>query len=224
MPGRDVQLVNEVIYHVLNRGINSQKIFNCERDYFQFLNRIQYYQNKNLSIGYSALNDLPIDVRNNLFNNLLSRREFLVEIIAYCLMPNHFHLLLRQEVDNGISKYLSNLTNSYTRYYNLRLKRIGPIVQGKFKAVQIINDEQLLHLSRYIHLNPYSAGVVKNLKELFKYPYSSLSEYISNQKGICQANIILQQFKDKSSYKKFIIDQADYQRNLQVIKKQILEF
>jgi len=223
MPGRDIQLVNEEVYHVFNRGVSSQTIFNCDRDYFQFLDRIKYYQNGYLSIGYSQLNDLSLAVRGDLLTKLSEKKNFLVDIIAYCLMPNHFHLILKQKIENGISKYLSNLTNSYTRYYNIKHKRVGPILQGKFKAIKVENDEQLLHLSRYLHLNPYSAGIVENLKELFKYPYSSLIEYYNHHKGICQTDIILEQFQNSSSYKKFVLDQADFQRNLQIIKKQILE-
>ncbi len=224
MPGRDIQLVNEGIYHVFNRGVNSQKIFNSDRDYFQFLDRTKYYQNQNLSVGYSQLNDLSLAVRGDLLAELSRRGKVLIDIIAFCLMPNHFHFLLKQKVENGISKYISNLTNSYTRHYNIKRKRVGPIFQGKFKAVEVSTDEQILHLSRYIHLNPYPAGVVENLKELFKYSYSSLPEYVNHQKGICHADIVLSQFQGKSSYKKFVTDQADYQRNLQLIKKQILEF
>ena len=76
-----------------------------------------------------------------------------MEIICYCLMPNHLHLLLRQLMDGGISKFMSNFANSYTRYFNTKSKRKGPVFEGKFKAKRIETDEQLLHLSRHIHLN-----------------------------------------------------------------------
>lgn len=223
MPGRDIQLVNEQIYHVFNRGVNSQRIFNCDKDYSQFLDRIKYYRNNSLSIRYSHLNDLPLAIRSDLLNKLSAKRDFLVEIIAYCLMPNHFHFILRQLINDGISKYLSNLTNSYTRYYNIKHKRVGPIFQGKFKAVRVATDEQLLHLSRYLHLNPYSAGIMDSFEELLKYPFSSLPEYISYQKGISNVGIVLEQFGDQTAYKKFVHDHADYQRSIQLIKKQIIE-
>lgn len=223
MPGRDIELINNRIYHIFNRGINSQKVYSCARDYFQFLDRLEYYQNVNLPVRYSQLQDLSLDVRTSISNRLLSKKDFLVEIIVYCLMPNHFHLTLRQCVENGISKFISNLSNSYTRYYNVKNKRIGPIFQGKFKAVEVKNDEQLCHLSRYQHSNPYSAGIVEDLQELFAYPYSSLGEYVGERKGICQAEIILSQFAGKAAYRKFVTDQADYQRSLQIIKKTVIE-
>lgn len=223
MPGRDIQLVNEEIYHVFSRGVNSQKIFNCDRDYCQFMDRMRYYQNYNLQECYSHFNDLSLEIKGDILNKLSQKRDFLVDIIAYCLMPNHFHFLLKQKVENGISKYMSNLTNSYTRYYNIKHKRTGPILQGKFKAVRVESDEQICHLSRYIHLNPYSAGIIDSLKELLEYPYSSLPEYVSHQKGICEAEIVLGQFRDIVSYRKFVFDHMDFQRNLQVIKQSILE-
>jgi len=223
MPGRDIQLINDQYYHVFNRGVNSQKIFNCERDYFQFIDRIKYYQNNNLPNSYSNIINLPLQIRSDLFNKLNNQKEFLVEIIAYCLMPNHFHFLLKQRIENGISKFVANLSNSYTRYYNIKHKRTGPILQGKFKAVLVESDEQIIHLSQYIHLNPFSAGVVKNIQELLNYPYSSLPEYLNGRKGICQTSIVMGQFNDLNNYKKFVTNQADYQRNIQIVKKQILE-
>jgi putative transposase len=223
MPGRDIALANDQIYHVFNRGVNSQKIFNCERDYFQFIDRMKYYQNIDLPIRYSHLQDLSLEIRTDITNRLWANKDFLVEIISYCLMPNHFHLILKQLADDGISKFISNLSNSYTRYYNVKSKRVGPIFQGKFKAVEVEGDEQLCHLSRYCHLNPYSAGIVNSIDELIAYPYSSLGEYLGERYGIGQSDIILSQFADRSAYREFVIDQAELQRGLQVIKRCIIE-
>lgn len=223
MPGREIPLINNEIYHVLNRGVNSQRIFNCERDYWQFLDRIKYYRNNNLSKGYSELMDLPLRVKNDLLGQLLSKKDFLVDIMVFCLMPNHLHFLLKQKVKDGISKFMSNLTNSYTRYYNIRRKRIGPIFQGKFKAVQVISDEQFEHLSRYIHLNPYSAGIVQNFDDLLKYPYSSLPEYLGHQEGFSDTKIIMDMFNDPVAYQEFVFDHADHQRSIEIIKKKLLE-
>lgn len=139
-------------------------------------------------------------------------------------MPNHFHFLLKQVEEEGTSKFMSNFTNSYTRYFNVKNKRNGPLFQGKFKAIRIETDEQLLHLSRYIHLNPYSSYVVKTLKDLEKYPSSSFPEYLGkSQTSLCSKEIILGQFKNLNLYKKFVFDQADYQRRLEKIKHLILE-
>ena len=151
-------------------------------------------------------------------------RKLLVEIIAYCLMPNHLHLLLKQLEENGISIFMSNLTNSYTRFFNTKQKRKGPLFQGKFKGVRIETDEQLFHVSRYIHLNPYSSFVLKSLEELESYPYSSLPEYLGLKKEIhCKTEIILNNFKNIQSYEDFVFDRAGYQRELEKIKHLAIE-
>lgn len=224
MPGRNIQLVNESCYHVLNRGVASQKVFNCKRDYYQFIDRMDYYRNNNLPMGFAQLMNLPLRIKSDLLNQLEIKKDFLIDIIAFCLMPNHFHLLLKQKINNGISKFLSNLSNSFTRYYNVKHKRIGTLLQGRFKAVLVKSDEQLIHLSRYIHSNPYSAGLVETLSELKRYPYSSLAEFISIRKGFCKPDIVIGQFADKNAYWYFIGDHADYQQNLEIIKKLALEF
>lgn len=96
-------------------------------------------------------------------------------------MPNHFHLLLKQTKENGISKLVANFQNSYTRYFNLKNERVGPLFQGVFKALRVKTDEQLIHVSRYIHLNPYSSSVIKSFEELKRYPWSSVEEYLHPQ-------------------------------------------
>jgi putative transposase len=148
----------------------------------------------------------------------------LVQIIAYCLLPNHFHLLLKQQKENGISKYMANLTNSYARYFNPKHKRRGPLFEGRFKAVRIETDQQLLHVNRYIHLNPYSSFLTKTVEQLFSYPYSSLPQYLKNgNSDSLEKEIILDFFKTPSSYKEFLKDQADYQRQLDIIKHLTLD-
>ncbi len=147
-----------------------------------------------------------------------------VELLEYCLMPNHFHLLLKQNTDNGISKLMGDFTNSYARYFNIRNNRKGPLFESKFKSIRVESNEQLLHLSRYIHLNPYSSCLVKNVQEIETYPYSSLSEYLSpSNDRYCQKEIVLDQFKKIVDYKIFVLNQADYQRKLQEIKYLSLE-
>lgn len=224
MPGRIVPLITNQIYHVINRGVASQPIFLTRWDHSRAMEIILYYQNRNTPLRYSFFRRLPTEQRAKILDNLKRKSDFFVEIIAYCLMPNHFHFLLRQIKENGISIFMSNLSNSYTRYFNVKNKRIGPLLQGKFKAVRVETDEQLSHLSRYIHLNPYSSCVIKSLDELESYPYSSLPEYLGfTQNKNCEKEIVLNGFKDKASYKKFIFDQADYQKMLQEIKQLALE-
>jgi len=223
MPGRNIPLITDQIYHVINRGVASQPTFLNQRDYQRCLETIFYYQNQNVPLRYSFFLRLPEKQKIEILKQLKAEGKFLVEIIAYCLMPNHLHLLLKQIKDGGISLFMSNVSNSYTRYLNTKQKRLGHLFQGKFKAVRVETDEQLIHLSRYIHLNPYSLYLVKNLDELYQYSYSSLPEYLFLSKtNNCQKKIILDHFK-KFSYKKFLSDQANYQRKLEEIKHLLLE-
>jgi putative transposase len=219
MPGRLIPIATNEIYHVFNRGVASQPIFFGKRDYDRAVESFLYYKNINLSLKYSRFLSLPIKERSELLEKLAKEKNFLVEIISYCFMPNHFHFLLRQIRDDGIAKFIGNFTNSYTRYLNTRLERAGPLFTGKFKAVRIETQEQLLHVSRYIHLNPYTSFVVKSIEGLKDYPHSSFPEYLNNAKSsFYNRNIIISEFKNFKSYKQFVFDQADYQRTLNNIK------
>lgn len=135
-------------------------------------------------------------------------------------MPNHFHLLLRQIQDKGITIFLSKVTNSYTKYFNTRHKRVGPLFQGTFKAVRIEDDEQLVHVSRYIHLNPLIDYIVRDLK---KFSFSSYLEYLGLKDGFCQKDLILSQFKNPLDYEKFVLDREDYGRKIKQMERLLLE-
>lgn len=224
MPGRITPLVDGETYHIFNRGIASQPTFLEKRDYQRALAALFYYQNSNLSLKYSKFITLAKEEREKLLKNLRVKEQFLVEIITYCLMPNHFHLLVTQVKEKGISTFIGNFTNSYTRYFNTKQERNGPIFQGKFSAVRMETEEQLWHVSRYIHLNPYTSYVVKTLEELENYPYSSFSEYLGKlDLNFCKKEIVLSNFKNLTAYKQFIFDQADYQRGLANIKHLLFE-
>lgn len=224
MPTRITPLITNEFYHILNRGSGSIPIFKTTYDYKKFIQIFLYYQNTSITLKYSKFITLPSQQRNQLMEEFMTKRDFLVEIIAYCLMPNHFHLILKQQKDKGILDFIRLVSSSYSHYFNIKYERKGGLFEGRFQAIRIETEEQLLHLNRYIHLNPYSSYLVKDLKSLIKYPFSSFSEYLSYSKEkICQKEIILSQFKNVKEYEKFIFDQADYQRKLEVIKHQILE-
>lgn len=224
MPGRKTPLINNEVYHIFNRGVASQPTFLNKRDYQRALESIFYYQNSNPPLKYSRFLSLSVKDRIELLENLVAQKNFLVEIVSYCLMPNHFHFLLRQLKDGGIAKFMSNSINSYTRFFNTKRERAGPLFTGKFKSVRIETQEQLLHVSRYIHLNPYTSFVVKTLEDLEKYPYSSFPEFINKAgSNSCSKDIILTNFKRADLYKQFVFNQADYQRTLDQIKHLAIE-
>lgn len=148
--------------------------------------------------------------------------EKIIQIIAHCLMPTHIHLILRQLKDNGISVFINNILNSYTRYFNIKHKRKGPLWEYRFKNVLVETDEQLLHLTRYLHLNPTTACLVEKPEE---WEFSSYKEYLSEtefDKRICSFDDILS--INPILYRNFVEDGQDYQRQLARIKKLLLEW
>jgi len=223
MPARYVPLVQDYYYHIFNRGVNKRPIFKSKYEYGRFLLLLRFYNSLEYPTKFSKFIKLSVDQRKEIWNRL-DKEKTHTDILSYCLMPNHFHLLLKQNSKNGISKLLGNLQNSYARYFNIKNERIGHLFQGQFKAVKIDSEEQLLHVSRYIHLNPYSSAVVKDLNTLQKYEWSSLPEYLDKVPfSLCSKEDIIGNFRDKESYKKFVLDNADYQKELENIKHLTLE-
>ncbi|OGD11316.1 hypothetical protein A2395_00660, partial [Candidatus Amesbacteria bacterium RIFOXYB1_FULL_47_9] len=145
MPGRDQILVNGEIYHVYNRGITHQDTFIDPGDYYRALDTLVYYRPEKFSLRYSHYIRLTESTKQELSFQAQQNSVHLVDLVAYCFMPNHFHLLIQQRTEEGISNFLSRFTNSYTRYFNTKRSRIGPLFQGRFKAVRIEGEEQLIH-------------------------------------------------------------------------------
>ncbi|MBI3980531.1 transposase, partial [Candidatus Microgenomates bacterium] len=137
--------------------------------------------------------------------------------------PNHFHFILKQLSTNGISNYLHRLTDSFARYFNVKTKNTGGLFESNFKSVYVEDDSQLIHLSRYIHLNPVTGFLVNKPEE---YRYSSYNSYIDiadNLNQFVKPNIVLDQFTSRSDYQKFVNDRIDYQRELKRIEHLALE-
>ena len=152
MPGRKIPLVNNEFYHVFNKGVASLPTFTNEKEYLRAIEAMDYYRNSNIPLKFTKFSNLSLKEKTKNLNKLDEQSNRLVLIVSYCFMPNHFHFLLKQVVDGGISKFVSNFTNSYTRYFNTKNQRTGHLFQGKFKSVRIESEEQLLHVSRYIHI------------------------------------------------------------------------
>lgn len=209
---RKVPLVTGEFYHVFNRGVAKMQIYNTAYDYTRFLKTMVYYSIEGPKPRFSVFSPTT---------STIDPSKKIIEIICYCLMPNHFHLLLKQLRDGGITEFMSKLSNSYTKYINVKNGRIGPLLQGDFKSVHIEADEQLLHVNRYIHLNPLVGYITENL-DIYK--WSSYPAYINFAKDeICSKDIILSNFKSIDSYKKFVLDQVDYAKKLESIKHLLLD-
>jgi len=225
MPYRNEVLAPEQFYHIFNRGVARVPIYLASRSYLRFLDIVDYYRLSNTPLSFSKLLSLPREERENLLARLRKENAIHIEILVFCLMPNHFHFLLKQVTENGISTFMRNLQNSYVKYFNIKNERAGPLFQSMFKAVRIETDEQLLHVSRYIHLNPSTAYIVEPEK-LESYRWSSLGIYLNKDlinHSFVNPEIILSFFKNREEYKEFVLDQAPYQRELDKIKHLILE-
>ena len=224
MPGRPTPLVTEEIYHVFNRGIDHRPIFTDKKEHTRFLDLLKYYRFFSQPVRFSHFILLSNERQNELLLQQQSFNKKLISLLSFCLMPNHFHLLLKQTEENGISKFLSNLQNSYTRYFNIKNERDGSLLLTQFKAVRIETQEQLIHVSRYIHLNPHTSYVVSNLANLPEYTWSSFNEYLNGTYNLVDdKDTVLSSFKNPTTYRDFVNDQADYQRQLDKIKHVLLE-
>jgi len=223
VPYRHLPIIPDQVYHIYNRSIARQPIFLIQRDYQRLINLIHYYSFLSPPLRFSHFNRLDSNLRQSMYNTLI-RQPKRVSIYAFCLMPNHFHFLVSTTYEKGISQFLSDIQNSYAKYFNTRHERSGALFQSMFKAVRIETDEQFLHVARYIHLNPFTSYVVKSFADLETWSWSSLFDYIkSDERGIIDRERLMDSFKTVEKFKKFIFDQADYQRNLDDIKHLLLE-
>ena len=222
MAYRKTPVVNGEIYHVYNRSNGQQEIFLTSKDYQRAIDVFRFYQYGKPRLRFSFYNRLPKDQKTKFLEDLYLNKP-IVDIICFCLMPNHFHFLLRGVEGRGINQFISNCQNSYAKYFNLKTTRTGSLFQQNFRAVRIESDEQLIHVSRYIHLNPVTAYLVKTLEELENYQWSSYPDYIHRGKTYIRKGIVLDHFRSQADYKKFTADQVDYQRKLDRIKHLLLE-
>ena len=209
------------VYHIFNKSIAGFKIFNNDSAISRIVALLKYYQINQSPFKFSYFIKANQKEKPEFLWRLGAEKSHLVEIIAYCIMPTHLHLILKQMKDKGISIFMNNILNSYSRYFNIRYKRKGPLWEGRFKNVLITTDEQLLHLTRYIHLNPVTAFLVD---KPHSWNASSYNEYLLNvdeDKKICIYKAILN--IEPNVYKSFVEDRVSYQRDLKRIKDLIFE-
>lgn len=201
-------------YHIYNRGVEKRIIFQDEQDYKVFLTYLKVYLNPSRKPGNRS-----VIIKNKTFKTYtrpLNNYHQQLELLAYCLMPNHFHLLVRQNGNRIIESFMRSLLTKYSVYFNKRYDRVGSLFQGPYKAVLVENDNQLLHLSRYIHLNPATTNTTKDspLYALHK-GYSSYADYIEKRHTLwLKTKQVLSFFKtaqktglrDVLSYQSFVED------------------
>ena len=181
-------------YHIYNRGTDKRKIFLLREDYDRFLSLL-YLANSSEPIRIDNIRHLKSKQGLTLLESVLKlqRSEPLVDIGAYCLMPNHFHMIVRERVDGGMSRFMQKLTTAYTMYFNIRHERNGALFQGTFKATHAKDDRYLSYLLSYIHLNPiklidptWKENGIRNQRQaksyLERYAYSSYPEYLGKER------------------------------------------
>ena len=215
MPSKYVvrEFAKDSVYHVFNRGVEKRVIFQDEQDYHLFLYYLYIYLTP-LEKVLRRYHTLPI----RLFNKNVAKD---VDLLAYCLMPNHFHLLVKQKGTAGVSSFMKQLSNAYTQYFNHKYKRTGGLFEGRYKAIRIPTDELLVHTSRYIHLNPFVADMTKNLES---YQHSSYPAYTGlTQDILISPEMVLYFFKSPHKYKEFVDDYTSYAYEIGLMKHLLLD-
>lgn len=217
---RDHALTVGQTYHVFSRSIAGYVIFNNDNEYSRMRDVFEYYVSERPSMSLSKYLLLSDEAQKS-HSEIDESAGRLVDIIAYCIMPTHIHLILRQLQEDGISFYMKNALNSYTRYFNTKHKRKGPLWEGRFKSVLVKEDEYLQHLTRYIHLNPVTSNLVKKPEN---WKYSSYNEYLqtaNKDEYMCRYQDLLEITPER--YREFVEDRISYQQELHQIKAMLLE-
>ncbi|HOW58947.1 MAG TPA: transposase [Candidatus Omnitrophota bacterium] len=218
MPQRKVPLVTGCFYHVFARSIAGFEIFRYPDEFLRMIETLRFYKSAHPKTSFSkSQRPSLLDDKNDKRNSQSDER---IEIIAYCVMPTHLHLLLAQVTQRGISDFMRLVLHSYSRYFNLKIRRKGTLWESRFQYVLVNNDAQALHLSRYIHINPCSAGLVSSPSD---WEYSSYREYIQKNQGedLCHFDHVFSIVP--RAYEKFVAEHQDTQRELQIIKSCLVD-
>lgn len=188
------------LYHVYNRGVDARDIFSDEYDLLRFLESMKVFNDEAPSGSiYEQSFDKDISL-----GALTPKSKKLVNIVAYCLNPNHFHLILEQLYEKGISEFMQRVGGGYTTYFNIKQKRKGALFMGTFKSRRVSTNEYLLHLSAYVNLNDRVHQLGALTPKLIR---SSWEEYVGKvEEPLCEKDIILGQFKNVNEYKEYAED------------------
>jgi putative transposase len=236
---RSIEFVTGEIYHIYNRGTEKRSVFMDKYDYQKFLLIMREINSKTHRLD---LRELMRENGKSCEGPTFAKTtdEQLVDVVAYCLNPNHYHFILRQKIDGGISKFMQRLGTSYTMQFNKRHSRSGALFQGKFKAIHIDSNEYLLYLSVYVNTNNFIHGYRDNKS----WPYSSWHNYINGvcegptfaftPLGLCEGwtfanytcdkSIVMDQFGGSvKEYKKFVEMNSEHLKNKKKLGKYLLE-
>lgn len=212
--------VNDEIYHIYNRGVEKRKVFSNEKDYLRFIHDLFEFNDEAaaLSSNIRFACRFPSKINTSHFSscleveppNMRKPRKTLIEILIFTLMPNHFHLLVKQKKENGIVRFMQKLGTGYTLYFNQKYDRVGSLFQGRFKAVLVEERPHFDHLPFYIHFNPLELmkkntdSVAQMTEFLEKYRWSSFPDYIGkkNFPSVTSRSFLLKIFNGNKNFKK----------------------
>ncbi|MCF7835669.1 MAG: transposase [Candidatus Marinimicrobia bacterium] len=246
--------IKNKIYHIYNRGVEKRNIFMDKQDFLRFIHCLFEFNDESPTVNTYRHPSLNKPNQDSLMCEVGPRtwkasrqekgpRKLLVDILIFTLMPNHFHLLLKQKAENGISKFMQKLGTGYTMYFNQKNERVGGLFQGNFKAVDIIEHAHFLHLPHYIHANPIklmntsnergsTSLIEKQMKFLEDYKWSSFSDYINDGKNtgkknfpsVTQREFLLDFWGGPEKYKKETKEWLkDWSKNIEKIKEVALD-
>lgn len=232
------------IYHTLSRGVDKRKIFLDNQDYFRFIHNLFILNNQEvvyttlysfINMDFASPNIKTGLGKKNQSLNKRKPRKLLVDIYAFCLMPNHYHLLLSPKVKDGIPKFMKKLNMAYAKYFNRRYKRKGTLFESRYKFVLVNNEPHFYHLPYYIHLNPldlkfpeWREGKLRSYRQALKfledYRWSSHLDYIGikNFPSVTDRNFLIEVFEGTAKYKQSI-EQWLKELELEAFKDLVLE-
>ena len=209
-------------YHLYNRGNSKQIIFRDQEDYFHFMTLLFTCN------GVNSFRNFLVKSTKAQDPFLFERGGTLVSVGAYVLMPNHFHILVKEETENGISRFMQKVSTAYVMYFNNKYKRTGGLFEGKFKSKHLDEDRYLKYIFSYIHLNPvkliqknWKEEGIKDRNEIFKflgsYNFSSYQEYVlidRKYKEILNITAFPKYFSGKNKFREEIIEWVVWEDNL----------
>ena len=220
------------IYHVLNRGVDKRQVFMDKQDHLRFIHDLYEFNNKErVELNFYKFRDYGINGKTVAHNK--KPRENLVNILAFCLMPNHYHILLTPQTEHGMSLFMQKLNAGYTKYFNQKYKRTGALFQGRYKHMLVADNTHFLHLPFYIHFNPLDlsypewrknkiSSLERAIKFLKSYRWSSHLDYlgIKNFPYILNMKPLMEVFGSHNDYQKLV---ENYLKDIQIDETIALE-
>ena len=204
---RKIQISLGEYYHIYNRGNNKQTVFYNNSDFARFLFLLLCLQSPFVFESMSRytklfVQSLALNMSEDVLGSIIANR--FVDLVCFTLMQNHFHLILREKKEGGISRYLHRILTAYTKYANIKYEKSGHVFQGTFQAVHIKDNEQLLYLSAYIHRNPHKLARWQDREQ--QYPWSSYQDYcgVNRWGGLLQSDILTSQFTNDKDYLEYV--------------------